>query len=259
MCGCRKLCVASGQTLSMRSRQASAAIAVCAVFAVTSAACSSSSSESTGSSTVGSISTEATSTGVSTSTSTTESTTTSSVFVDTSTTTSGTVVTTLPADSIDLRADGLGDAIFAAEPEGVIAYLSSVLGTPTSDTGWVSAPERTCPGTEVRSLSWGDLAVLFGDQSTVSTDRRHFFEWSYGPAAGEVITPLGMATSAPASIGVGSTVVQLRAAYPTATLFAGDELVGPSALITEGLFAFVTNTGSSGVVTALVGGFGCGE
>jgi hypothetical protein len=161
--------------------------------------------------------------------------------------------------SINLREDGIGDALFGAEPEGVINYLKGLLGAPSSDTGWVSAPERTCPGKEVRNVVWGDLSLMFGDQSLVSSDRRHFFEWSYGPPAGEVISPLGMTTAPPARIGIGSTVTQLRTAYPSATLFAGDELVGPSASITGDLVAFVTNTGPTGVVTSLVGGHGCGE
>ena len=168
--------------------------------------------------------------------------------------------TTVPVGaSITLRPDGVGDALFGAEPEGVIAYLRGLLGPPSTDSGWVSAVQRTCPGTEVRNVTWGDLALLFGDQSNVSTLRRHFFAWSYGPPAGEVIAPFGLVTAAPALIGIGSTVSQLRAAYPSAVIFAGDELVGPWAKISEGLVAYLTNTGPAGVVTSFVGGTGCGE
>lgn len=234
-------------------------IAACVALSLVSAACSSS-SDSSSSSSLGEVTSTDVSTTVFDGSSTSSSgPTTSSTVVDSSTTIAA-VATTLPVGaSINLREDGVGDALFGAEPEGVISYLKGLLGAPSSDTGWVSAPQRTCPGTEVRSVSWGDLGLLFGDQSLVSSDRRHFFEWSYGPPAGEVITPLGMTTPQPTRIGIGSTVSQLRTAYPTATMFPGDELVGPFASITDGLVAYVTNTGPSGVVTSLVGGHGCGE
>ena len=177
------------------------------------------------------------------------------------TTTVVATTTTVPAGAgLVLRGDGIGDALFGAEPEGVIDYINGVLGAPTSDSGWVSAPQRSCPGAEVRSVSWGDLALFFGDDSSVSHGRRHLFNWVYGPSpSGTAINPSGPATAAPARISVGATVAQLRAAYPLASVTPGDDIVGPSATISDGLFAFLTNPTSTGVVISLVGGFGCGE
>ena len=247
----------------MTTRRATALTTGLVLLSFVSASCSSSSADSRGTGTGDSTSTDVTSTtsADSTSTSSTSATTSSSATVaGTSTTLASTVPTTVPVGaSIALREDGLGDALFGAEPEGVISYLRGLLGPPTSDSGWVSAPERTCPGTEVRNVLWGDLSLMFGDQSLVRSDARHFFEWSYGQAAGEVISPFGMTTPFPQRIGVGSTVTQLRTAYPTATIFAGDELVGPSASITVDLSAFISNTGPTGEVTSLEGGHGCGE
>ncbi len=220
------------------------------------AACGSSSNKSPGSS-LGEFTTEVST--VVDASSTTSAVETSTTVVDATSTTFA-VATTVPIGaSITMRPDGVGDALFGAEPEGVISYLRGLLGPPSTDTGWVSAVQRTCPGTEVRNVTWGDLSLLFGDQSNVSSQRRHFFSWSYGPPAGEVISPFGLTTAAPALIGIGSTVSQLRAAYPSAVIFAGDELVGPWATITPGLLAYITNTGPAGVVTSFVGGTACGE
>ena len=247
------------QTLFMRSRWVSLGFAAFAVSSVLVAACSSSSpGSSTTATDVSSTSAASTTTAAPTTTVSASTTTTAAA---TNTTVAPATTTTVPVGAaLTLRSDGIGDALFGAEPESVIDYVNGVLGAPTTDSGWVSAPERTCPGTEVRSLSWGDLSLLFGDQSTVSSGRRHFFNWSYGPArAGAVIVPAGVTTAAPGRIGVGSTVAQLRAAYPTAIISAGDEIVGPSAAISDGLFAFLSNPMSTGVVISLVGGFGCGE
>ncbi len=244
----------------MRTRQLSALLSLCVALSIIPAACSNSSGDSGTSSSGTTLSTDVANTDLAGSSTSTPITDTATTAISTSPASPTSVATTLAVGaSISLRDDGLGDALFGAEPEGVIAYLKSLLGPPNGDTGWVSAPERTCPGTEVRSVSWGDLGLLFGDQSLVSSQRRHFFEWSYGPPAGEVIAPLGMTTPAPGRIGIGSNVTQLRSAYPAATLFAGDELVGPSASITDGLVAYLTNTGPSGVIKSLVGGHGCGE
>ncbi|CAB4873217.1 unannotated protein [freshwater metagenome] len=242
----------------MRSRRFSLGLVMCAALLFGAAACSSSSNSSLDTLTSASPSSVESTTSVAGPTTTAAATTTT---VAPTTTVVAATTTTVPVGaSVGLRGDGVGDAIFGADPDGVIDYLNALFGAPSSDSGWVSAVERTCPGTEVRSVSWGDLALLFGDESSVSSGRRHFFAWSYGPApSGVAISPAGLATAPPGLIGIGSTVAQIRAAYPTASISPGDELVGPSAAIGDGLVAFLTNTSRTGVVTSLVGGFGCGE
>lgn len=232
-----------------RHRAVIAGVAVCAAFAVIAAGCSGSSSKplstlSETSTTIGLTTTAASTTSVGTTTSTTPS------------TTAPPTTTLPPGAAIALRADGLGDALFGAAPDGVLTYITGILGAPATDSGWVSAPERTCPGTEVRGVSWGDLSLLFGDE----TGLRQFFGWSYGPAqSGTVLAPAGMATAAPARISIGSTVAQVIAAYPDTALNPGDDLYPPSASFGAGLLAFVTNIGPTGVVTSMLGGGGCGE
>jgi len=158
---------------------------------------------------------------------------------------------------LPLRFDGVGDVRFGADADSAIFVVASVLGGPTDDSGWINAVSLTCPGTEVRLVSWGDLTMYFGDESTVSSGRRHFFHWSFGPPAGIEIVPKGMKT--PEGIGFGSSVAEIRAAYPLVTIFGGDELASASALLRDDLFAFLSDTTDEGRVTALLGGQGCGE
>jgi hypothetical protein len=81
-----------------------------------------------------------------------------------------------------LRPNGLGDAAFGVDPDGTVAYISSIIGKPTVDTGWVDPLSvGACPGTELRQVTWNDLVLLFTDQSPFATGRRHFFAYTYGP------------------------------------------------------------------------------
>lgn len=109
----------------------------------------------------------------------------------------------------------------------------------------------------MRNVDWGDLSLIFGDESNITGGRDHFYSWSLGPPDGAILSPAGMAT--PERIGIGSSVSEVQAAYPAAIVSAGDEIVASSARLSEGLFAFVTSADGSGLVTALVGGQGCGE
>jgi hypothetical protein len=123
-----------------------------------------------------------------------------------------------------MRQDGLGDAAFGVNPEEVIDYISSIAGAPTSDSGWADpfSAFGVCPGTEVRGVTWGDLLVLFSDESTVATGRRHFFSYSYGPPFTDTPRPAAMRT--PEGITVGSTVAELRAAYPEVAVTPADDI-----------------------------------
>ena len=158
-----------------------------------------------------------------------------------------------------LRANGLGDAAFGAEPDGVVAYVSAIIGAPTVDTGWIDPLSvGACPGTELRQVSWGDLVLQFSDVSSVTSGRRHFFSYSYGPAfVPGAIAPAGLKTEA--GIGVGSTVADLSGTYPTAVINPGTDLGGPNFLINDGLAGFLTGITPTDTVTSVLGGQGCGE
>lgn len=184
-------------------------------------------------------------------------TTSTSTTVDTSSTTT---TSTIPAvRGLDLSADGLGGESFGAESNGVIAYVGSILGPPTHDTGWIDpvAAGLACTGAEVRHVTWGDLVLFFTDDSTVASGLRHFAAYTYGPSAGPFVSPFGLSVAG--DISVGDTVDKLLAVYPDALVNDGDELGGPSFHIVDGLSGFLTGTGGSDTITTFVGGFGCGE
>lgn len=163
-----------------------------------------------------------------------------------------------PGAELVLRTNGLGDAAFGADPDGVIAYVSSIIGAATVDTGWVDPLSvGACPGTELRQVSWGDLVLQFSDDSSVTSGRRHFFSYLYGPSFGATIAPAGLKTDA--GIGVGSTVTELTGTYPAAVLNPGDELGGPNFFINDGLAGFLTGVTETDTVTSVIGGQGCGE
>ena len=163
-----------------------------------------------------------------------------------------------PGAELVLRPNGLGDAAFGAEPDGVIAYVSSIIGAPTVDTGWVDPLSvGACPGTELRQVSWADLVLEFTDESSVTSGRRHFFSYQYGPTFGQNIAPAGLKTDA--GIGVGSTVAELTGTYPSAVINPGDDFGGPNFFINDGLAGFLTGVTPTDTVTSVLGGQGCGE
>jgi hypothetical protein len=165
-----------------------------------------------------------------------------------------------PGAELILRPNGLGDAAFGADPDGVIAYVSSIIGPATVDSGWIdplSGGSCTGTGTEIRTVTWGDLQLFFGDVSSVATGRRHFFSYVYGPSFGVAIAPSGLRTEA--GIGVGSTVADLTGTYPTATVNPANDFGGPNFSVNDGLAGFLTGVTATDTVTSVLGGQGCGE
>jgi hypothetical protein len=179
----------------------------------------------------------------------------------TTSTTSTTTTTTIPAvKGLALSDAGLGDALFGAEADGVVTYVNSVLGAPTSDSGWVD-PGSTglkCTGTQARFVTWRDLALFFTDQSNFGSKLQHFASYTYGPAFGPTIDPYGLATVD--KIGVGSTLDQLRFTYPSVRI-VGASATNPTPhfYIGKYLSGSLSSTKSSGLVTVVVGGTPCSK
>ena len=219
--------------------------------ALVAAGCSDESSSADTTTTVTSTTTTVPATTTTVAPTTTSSTSTTSTTVPAITTTTIAKVKGLP-----LSAGGLGDALFDADADGVVDYVNSILGIPTTDSGWVDATANGigCPGTEIRFVDWNDLSLFFTDDVTAS---RHFAAYTYGPAFSANISPFGLATDA--GIGVGSSVGELRAAYPAAVILPEDEFNGPSFEIEPGLRGVLTGTDDAGTLLSFVGGFGCGE
>ena len=176
----------------------------------------------------------------------------------TSTSTSTTTTTIVEGAELFLRSDGLGSIRFGVEPDSVVDYVSSLLGDPDSDTGYVDSFSEfgTCPGTEVRGVRWGDLLLLFGDESDFDSGRRHFYQWQFGPQTESPLRPNGPLTDG--GIGLGATVSEIRAVYPDVEIF-DDEIFGPGFELEPLLWGTLTDDAPTGRVIALVGGTSCGE
>ncbi len=163
-------------------------------------------------------------------------------------------------DGLDLSSGGLGDALFGADADETIGYVTAILGAPTNDSGWQDpiAIGAACPGTSVRFVDWHDLALFFSDESPAASGFRHFAAYTYGPAIdGSTIDPFGLTTDA--GLGIGGSVEFLRATYPAAKVNPGDEISGPSFYIEDGLSGFLTGASNADTIISFVGGFGCGE
>ena len=184
----------------------------------------------------------------------------------TTTTTSTTVAPTTTAAAeaeaeipLELGTTGLGTAAFGADPEGIIGFVSSFLGGPTGDTGYVDPFEfGVCPGTQARRVSWGSLTLEFGDASNVAVDRLHFYAYRYGSG-----TPDGLAEGSPVGletaegIGYGSSVIDVIRAYPDTMFLEGDDFIDPNFVVNDNLRGLLTGLTDSDSVTAITGGLPC--
>jgi hypothetical protein len=179
-----------------------------------------------------------------------------------------TVTTTLPpttttepvaVQELVLRSDGLGSARFGAAPEGVIEYVTSILGGNTADTGWVDPYTfAVCEGTVARRVDWGVLALLFSDQSDIAEGRRHFMGYEYGRDGQVGDEPIGLRTDGGTTL--GSRVVDLLADFPDASINPGeaDIDIPDNFYVNDHFYGLLTGTDPEDVVTVIFGGYGCG-
>lgn len=177
--------------------------------------------------------------------------------------TTSTSTTTIPAplgvDELILKSDGIGDAAFGTEPESVMSYVSSILGSPTDDTDWVSPEQFSCPGTAIRRVQWGVLALMFGDESASASGRAHFMSYTYGVVDKFGEEPRGLRTSD------GVTVTDLVSSLLEridARLDEGDEAldIPPSFFYEREPFpisGLLSGTADDDVVLVISSGSGC--
>jgi hypothetical protein len=166
----------------------------------------------------------------------------------------------LAVQELLLRGDGLGSALFGAAPEGVIEYVTSILGGNTADTGWVDPfTFAACDGTLARRVDWGVLSLLFGDLSSYADGRRHFMGWEYGRVGQIGDEPVGLRTEGGTTL--GSRVVDLLANFPEAGVNEGeDDLdIPPNFYVSDNFRGLLTGTSPDDFVTVIFGGYGCAE
>lgn len=184
------------------------------------------------------------------------------------TSTAATVATTLPpttttepvaVQELLLRGDGIGSARFGAAPEGVIEYVTSILGGNTADTGWVDPLTfAVCDGTVARRVDWGVLSLLFSDLSDVANGRRHFMGYEYGRDGQVGDDPVGLRTAGGTTL--GSRVVDLLADFPDASVNPGeaDIDIPDNFYVSDNFYGLLTGVDPEDVVTVIFGGYGCG-
>ena len=174
----------------------------------------------------------------------------------TTSSTSSTLATIEPAEQLVLREDGLGDVLFGVDADQMITYVTQLLGQPDSDSGYIGPVSEfgSCPGTQVRGVRWGDLLLMFGDESEVAQGRAHFYSWTYGPVQGIAPVPMGPVTDG--DITLGSLVEDILKVYPTAEIF-NDDILGMGFEINRTLTGTLSNDSPSGVVVSMTGGVAC--
>ncbi|MEO6205127.1 MAG: hypothetical protein ABIO67_07075 [Mycobacteriales bacterium] len=171
----------------------------------------------------------------------------------------------LTGDGVDLP-DGLVE--FGADITDVRARLVAALGEPSKDTGVGDSFSfyGTCPGRRLQGLEFygGALRLLFGD---VIGPGLTFFQWSLAREGQPQDAPTASAFVGDVTtyeFGVNTPLGDLRTAVAADTLKitqpqdqfpAGFHLTDQSA----GFFGYLTGTGDTDLVTAVIGGEGCGE
>ena len=158
-----------------------------------------------------------------------------------------------------LTAGGLGEAAFGSEPDAVISYVSSILGSPTEDSDWTAPETFLCAGTVIREVNWGVLCLVFGDESSSASGRPHFMSCSYGLIDRLGNEPQGLVTSE--GLTISNTVATLLD-RTDARLDEGDEEleIPPSFFYDREPFpvtGFLTGTSDEDVVLVILGGSGC--
>jgi hypothetical protein len=181
------------------------------------------------------------------------------VAVPTTTTPGSTTTTIAAVQGLGLSHTGIGGALFGADPDPVVRYMSAILGAPTSDTGWVATSSLSplrCRGTQARFVAFHDLQLFFSDESGYAKGRLHFAAFTYGPAQGDHIDPYGLA--ADTGMKVGSTVAEMKKVYPKLGLNQPTQAHPyPGFSIRHGLTGILTGLLDTDTVTAFIGGSAC--
>jgi len=160
-----------------------------------------------------------------------------------------------------LSPNGFGGVDFGASPDETIAYVTSSLGAPTEDSGWIDSFSiyGTCPLPAVRGVHWGSLVALFTRAGTdfAAQDVEHFFSYYY---ASNLAPAIGLGTAA--NIFIGSSRADLDSAYAGSLEVVDDEFDTfwrADAFGMSQLYGFLSGPLPGDLVESINGGLGCGE
>ncbi|MGI9666588.1 MAG: hypothetical protein ACR2N2_05735 [Acidimicrobiia bacterium] len=229
---------------------------------------------STTTTTVEAIDTTTTTTVADTTTTTERETTTTTVVESTTTTTVEATTTTvpttttsvLPPDTLELNDEGLQAGAswvpFGTMDEDTITAVSSVLGSPTHDSGWVDSFSvyGTCPPPVVRGVHWDSFTVLFTQANTDfwSAGVPHFFAWYYTSVPPDLATTLDLR--------IGDTLQRVEDLYGGPDLVINEDPFDPNGGIWlydmvgwTGMYGYLDGLSATSLVLSINGGQGCGE
>jgi hypothetical protein len=169
------------------------------------------------------------------------------------TTSTAPTTTTAPLtkEQIVLAADGVGAVKFGENSAHTIARFMQALGEPQKNTPLPAS--SACGAT--RRLQWGNFQVLVNEVvSTSGAGRPGFAGWFLGAAGGP---PLDFKTDK--GITVGSTVAQLKAAYPEVIIARGEQGPGYNVTLANGIIlGQLTLLTDAGKVVNIQAGSYCG-
>ncbi len=133
--------------------------------------------------------------------------------------TTTTAATQVPASSIVLSVDAIGDVPLGTTPEAVLDGLTPFFGGPSEDTDWIEdagGTYGTCPE-PLRVIAWGSLTTFHRGGPT----NPEFFAYSYGFDFDEAragVDPRGLGLSTSSGVRIGTTVAELQEAEPGVVL-----------------------------------------
>ena len=199
-------------------------------------------------------------------TTTTEAPTTTTTEPSTTTTEATTTTTTTLPAVLELSDEGIQAGAtwtpFGTTEDDAIAAVSTILGAPTDDSGWVDSFSvyGTCPPPVVRGVHWGAFVMLLTQAETDfwSAGVPHFFAWYYTDVPPDIATTEGLV--------LGDTLGTLEALYGGPLLVIDEDPFDPSGGIWSydlqswtGLSGFADGQDPSSTITSINGGRGCGE
>lgn len=145
---------------------------------------------------------------------------------------------------------------FGETSDVALTELSAALGGADHDTGW--RKDDTCEGSSTRRITWGDLEiVLTKGANGLLPDTLTFQQWhigGYSVSSSKMVTPEG--------VGVGSTVAELKWAYPEAkvTRARSSDEAGIYLTRPEGgpfIQGFTKDTDDKSAITTMWAGLAC--
>ena len=145
---------------------------------------------------------------------------------------------------------------FGEESELVLNELTAALGNADHDTGW--RKDDTCEGSSTRRVRWGDLELVFTKGANgLEPDTLTFQQWHISGSSAVVATLI-----TPEGIGVGSTVGDLKRAYPETkvTRARSSDEAGIYLTKPEGgpfIQGFTKDTEDKSLITSMWAGLAC--